>query len=68
MTARKKTTALLFMAALCVVAGAASAQEYTLDGKVYGLAGAEKAVATVMYAFAGKVPPAPAKPAPTKAN
>ena len=32
-------------------------------GKVYGMAGAEKAVATVMYAFAGKIPPAPAKPA-----
>ena len=38
MTARKMSTALLFTAALCVVAGAASAEEYTLDGKVYGLA------------------------------
>jgi hypothetical protein len=26
-------------------------------GKVYGMAGAEKAVATLLYAFAGKVPP-----------
>ena len=32
-------------------------------GKVYGMAGAEKAVATVMYTFAGKVPPGTAKPA-----
>ena len=38
-------------------------------GKVYGLAGAEKAVATVLYAYAGKMPPAPAKPAAaTKSN
>ena len=33
-----------------------------------GMAGAEKAVATLMYAYAGKIPPAPAKPAPTKTN
>ena len=37
-------------------------------GKVYGMAGAEKAVATLMYAFAGKIAPAPAKPAVTKTN
>jgi acetylornithine deacetylase/succinyl-diaminopimelate desuccinylase-like protein len=41
-----------------------AANEYYIiegAGKVYGLAGAEKAVATFMYAFAGKIPPAPAK-------
>jgi TRAP-type uncharacterized transport system fused permease subunit len=37
-------------------------------GKVYGMAGAEKAVATLVYAWAGKVPPGPAKPAVTKTN
>jgi acetylornithine deacetylase/succinyl-diaminopimelate desuccinylase-like protein len=30
-------------------------------GKVYGMAGAEKVVAAMAYAFAGKIPPAPAK-------
>jgi acetylornithine deacetylase/succinyl-diaminopimelate desuccinylase-like protein len=48
----------------------AANEYYVIEGagKVYGLAGAEKAVATVMYAFAGKIPPAPAKPANTKTN
>jgi hypothetical protein len=42
----------------------AANEYYVIEGagKVYGLAGAEKAVATIMYAFAGKVPPAPAAP------
>ena len=46
----------------------AANEYYVIEGagKVYGMAGAEKAVATLMYAFAGKVPPA--KPAPTKTN
>jgi len=47
-----------------------AANEYYIiegAGKVYGMAGAEKAVATLMYAFAGKVPPAPAKPVSTTA-
>jgi len=26
---------------------------------VYGMAGAEKSIATLLYAFAGKLPPAP---------
>ncbi len=30
-------------------------------GKVLGMAGAEKSIATAVYAYAGKVPPAPAK-------
>ena len=50
----------------------AANEYYVIEGagKVYGMAGAEKAVATVMYAFAGKIPPAPAKPADqlTKTN
>jgi acetylornithine deacetylase/succinyl-diaminopimelate desuccinylase-like protein len=40
--------------------GAHAANEYYViegAGKVYGLAGAEKSVATVLYAFAGKVAP-----------
>ncbi len=40
--------------------GAHAANEYYViegAGKVYGLAGAEKSIATVLYAFAGKVPP-----------
>jgi hypothetical protein len=37
-------------------------------GKVYGLAGAEKAVATVMYAFSGKIAPAPPKPETKKST
>jgi acetylornithine deacetylase/succinyl-diaminopimelate desuccinylase-like protein len=39
----------------------AANEYYVIEGagKVYGMAGAEKAVATLMYAFAGKVPPAP---------
>jgi hypothetical protein len=38
--------------------GAHAANEYYViegAGKVYGLAGAEKSIATVLYAFAGKV-------------
>jgi len=38
-----------------------SANEYYViegAGKVYGMAGAEKAVATLLYAWAGKIPPA----------
>jgi len=48
----------------------AANEYYVIEGagKVYGMAGAEKAVATLMYAFAGKIPPASAKPAPTKTN
>lgn len=48
----------------------AANEYYVIEGagKVYGMAGAEKAVATLMYAFAGKIPPAPAKAAPTKTN
>jgi acetylornithine deacetylase/succinyl-diaminopimelate desuccinylase-like protein len=39
-------------------------------GKVYGMAGAEKSVATVLYNFAGKntPPPPPAPPAPKPTN
>src|SRR5215203_757915 len=47
-----------------------AANEYYIiegAGKVYGMAGAEKAIATLMYAFAGKVPPSTAKPT-TKTN
>jgi len=41
----------------------AANEYYVIEGagKVYGMAGAEKAVATTMYAFAGKIPAAPAK-------
>jgi acetylornithine deacetylase/succinyl-diaminopimelate desuccinylase-like protein len=41
----------------------AANEYYVIEGagKVYGLAGAEKGVATTMYAFAGKIAPAPAK-------
>jgi len=48
----------------------AANEYYVIEGagKVYGMAGAEKAVATLMYAFAGKIPPAPVKPAPAKTN
>ena len=48
----------------------AANEYYVIEGagKVYGMAGAEKAVATLMYAFAGKVPPAPAKPVTTTAG
>jgi acetylornithine deacetylase/succinyl-diaminopimelate desuccinylase-like protein len=37
----------------------AANEYYVIEGagKVYGLAGAEKSVATVLYSFAGKVPP-----------
>jgi acetylornithine deacetylase/succinyl-diaminopimelate desuccinylase-like protein len=37
----------------------AANEYYVIEGagKVYGMAGAEKAVATLLYAFAGKVPP-----------
>lgn len=51
----------------------AANEYYVIEGagKVYGLAGAEKAVATTLYAYAGKIAPAPAKPATpatTKSN
>ena len=48
----------------------AANEYYVIEGagKVYGMAGAEKAVATLMYAFAGKIAPAPAKPAATKTS
>jgi hypothetical protein len=41
----------------------AANEYYVIEGagKVYGMAGAEKAVATTLYAFAGKIPAAPAK-------
>ena len=44
----------------------AANEYYVIEGagKVYGMAGAEKTVATLLYAFAGKLPPA-AKPATT---
>jgi acetylornithine deacetylase/succinyl-diaminopimelate desuccinylase-like protein len=41
-----------------------AANEYYIiegAGKVYGMAGAEKSIATFLYAFAGKLLPAPAK-------
>jgi acetylornithine deacetylase/succinyl-diaminopimelate desuccinylase-like protein len=44
--------------------GAHAANEwYVIEGagKVYGMAGAEKVVAAMAYAFAGQIPPAPAK-------
>ena len=47
-----------------------AANEYYIiegAGKVYGMAGAEQAVAAVLYAYAGKIAPAPAKPAVTTA-
>jgi acetylornithine deacetylase/succinyl-diaminopimelate desuccinylase-like protein len=48
----------------------AANEYYVIEGagKVYGMAGAEKAVATLVYAWAGKVPPGPAKPMPVKTN
>lgn len=48
----------------------AANEYYVIEGagKVYGMAGAEKAVATLVYAWAGKIAPAPAKPVPTKTN
>src|SRR5262245_20298344 len=48
----------------------AANEYYVIEGagKVYGLAGAEKAVATVMYAFAGKIAPAPPKPETKKST
>lgn len=48
----------------------AANEYYVIEGagKVYGMAGAEKAVATLVYAWAGKVPPGPAKPNVTKTN
>ena len=41
----------------------AANEYYVIEGagKVYGMAGAEKAVATVLYAYAGKIAPAAAK-------
>ncbi|MGE3888247.1 MAG: M20/M25/M40 family metallo-hydrolase [Vicinamibacterales bacterium] len=41
----------------------AANEYYVIEGagKVYGMAGAEKTVAAMTYAFAGKIPPAPAK-------
>ena len=44
--------------------GAHAANEwYVIEGagKIYGMAGAEKVVAAMAYAFAGKIPPGPAK-------
>jgi acetylornithine deacetylase/succinyl-diaminopimelate desuccinylase-like protein len=45
----------------------AANEYYVIEGagKVYGMAGAEKAVALTMYAYAGKVPPGTAKPTTT---
>jgi acetylornithine deacetylase/succinyl-diaminopimelate desuccinylase-like protein len=45
----------------------AANEYYVIEGagKIYGIAGAEKSVATVLYNFAGKNPPAPKAPAPT---
>jgi hypothetical protein len=47
----------------------AANEYYVIEGagKVYGMAGAEKTVAALVYAWAGKVPPSTAKPA-TKTN
>ena len=48
-----------------------AANEYYIiegAGKVYGMAGAEKAVATLAYSFAGKLPPAPPAPAKKASN
>ena len=41
----------------------AANEYYVIEGagKVYGMAGAEKAVATTLYAYAGKIAAAPAK-------
>jgi acetylornithine deacetylase/succinyl-diaminopimelate desuccinylase-like protein len=41
----------------------AANEYYVIEGagRVYGMAGAEKVVAAMAYAFAGKIPPAPAK-------
>jgi acetylornithine deacetylase/succinyl-diaminopimelate desuccinylase-like protein len=47
-----------------------AANEYYIiegAGKVYGMAGAEKAVATLAYSFAGKIAPGPIKPTVTTA-
>src|SRR5687767_4660824 len=48
----------------------AANEYYVIEGagKVYGMAGAEKTIATLLYAFAGKLPPGPAKPMPVKTN
>jgi hypothetical protein len=48
----------------------AANEYYVIEGagKVYGLAGAEKAVATVMYAYAGKIAAAPPKPETKKST
>jgi acetylornithine deacetylase/succinyl-diaminopimelate desuccinylase-like protein len=45
----------------------AANEYYVIEGagEVYGMAGAEKNVATLLYAFAGKLRPAPAKPSQT---
>ncbi len=47
----------------------AANEYYVIEGagKIYGIAGAEKSVATVLYNFAGKNPPPP-KPAPALTN
>ncbi len=47
----------------------AANEYYVIEGagKVYGMAGAEKTVAALVYAWAGKVPPSTAKPT-TKTN
>ncbi|HEY7789522.1 MAG TPA: hypothetical protein VIC33_03320, partial [Vicinamibacterales bacterium] len=46
----------------------AANEYYVIEGagKVYGMAGAEKSVATVLYAFAGKLKPAAAPTTSTK--
>jgi hypothetical protein len=48
----------------------AANEYYVIEGagKVYGLAGAEKAVATLMYAYAGKIAAASAPPAKRTTN
>jgi acetylornithine deacetylase/succinyl-diaminopimelate desuccinylase-like protein len=45
----------------------AANEYYVIEGagKVYGMAGAEKAVATLVYAYSGKIPPAKAAPKTT---
>jgi acetylornithine deacetylase/succinyl-diaminopimelate desuccinylase-like protein len=48
----------------------AANEYYVIEGagKVYGMAGAEKTVAAMVYAWAGKIPAAPEKPNVTKTN
>jgi acetylornithine deacetylase/succinyl-diaminopimelate desuccinylase-like protein len=52
-------------------AGAHAANEFwVIEGaeKIYGMAGAEKSVATFLYAYAGLLPPQPEKPTETSGN